>query len=68
LTQKKTGSRKVDIDMTKKKQKDLKTTITGTIFTSAVAAAPFFPEYAAGFAVVQAVSGALMAFFAKDAE
>jgi hypothetical protein len=53
---------------TKKQKKDTKTTISGTIFTSAVAAAPFFPEYAAGFAVVQAVSGALMAFFAKDAD
>lgn len=54
--------------MTNKKHKDLKTTITGTIFTSAVAAAPFFPQYAGQFAVVQAVSGALMAYFAKDAE
>jgi len=44
-------------EMTKKKKqtKDLKTTITGSIFTAAVAAAPFFPEYAMYAAAAQAV-------------
>jgi hypothetical protein len=50
----------------KPKSRDLKTTIAGSVFTAAVAAAPFFPQYAAYAAAAQVVSGALMAFYAKD--
>ena len=51
-----------------KPKKDLITTITGTVFTAATAAAPFYPQYAMHFAAAQAIAGALFAMYAKDKE